>query len=224
MNTRSLGTLPGKWTTLPGSDKTMPLLEEIDSFVNTRRKQAVVFPAAEAVFKALQLTMPADVRVVIIGQDPYHGPGQAMGLAFGVDKSSPIPPSLRNILKEVVEDIGVTNLTNGDLTPWSNQGVLLLNTVLTVEEGHPGSHANIGWEIFTDLIITALSDKFDNIVFILWGKPAQSKSHLIDPSKHLILTAPHPSPLSAYRGFFGCKHFSKANRYLTEHGKPAIIW
>ncbi len=165
-----------------------------------------------------------DVKVVILGQDPYHGVGQAHGLSFSVQDGIVFPPSLKNIFKELVDDIGCDYPTSGNLTKWAEQGVLLLNTVLTVRAGEANSHREKGWEYFTDATIRAISENLENVVFILWGRPAQMKEKLIDTSKHFILKAPHPSPLSSYRGFFGSKPFSKTNEYLLEHGKTPIDW
>lgn len=182
--------------------------------ISKERKIYKIFPPDNEIFKALELCPIYKTKVVILGQDPYHGEGQAHGLAFSVRNNVNIPPSLRNILKEVYEDVG-TILDSGDLSCWANNGVLLLNTVLTVRESKPNSHANIiGWEKYTDDIIRQVSQTQPRCVFLLWGNHAKSKYSLIDNTKHLILTAPHPSPLSAHRGFFGCKHFSKANSYL----------
>jgi len=193
--------------------------------INTEYKSVskTLYPPQKSIFNALNYTALNSVKIVIIGQDPYHNEGQAHGLAFSVPENIKIPPSLRNIFKEIESNVG-TKRTAVDLSDWAQQGVLLLNTVLTVEVGKPGSHANIGWEDFTDHIIKTISKSQEHIVFMLWGAYAQSKMLLIDETKHLILTAPHPSPLSAYRGFFGCKHFSKANTYLKEHNKTPIEW
>jgi uracil-DNA glycosylase len=174
---------------------------------------------------ALKLTPANQVKVVVLGQDPYHGEGQAHGLSFSVQRSIKIPPSLRNIFKELATDIsGFTVPQHGDLTSWAEQGVLLLNTVLTVEEGQAHSHKGKGWEIFTDTLITRLSEQTSDIVFLLWGKPAQQKIKLIDTSKHHVLTSVHPSPLSAHRGFLGCQHFSQTNAILKRLGKSEINW
>jgi uracil-DNA glycosylase len=189
-------------------------MNEIMDKISKERKIYKIFPPDNEIFKALELCPIYKTKVVILGQDPYHGEGQAHGLAFSVRNNVNIPPSLRNILKEVYEDVG-TILDSGDLSCWANNGVLLLNTVLTVRESKPNSHANIiGWEKYTDDIIRQVSQTQPRCVFLLWGNHAKSKYSLIDNTKHLILTAPHPSPLSAHRGFFGCKHFSKANSYL----------
>lgn len=183
-----------------------------------------IYPAQEKVFNAFTLTPFEKVSVVILGQDPYHGPGQAEGLAFSVPTGVPLPPSLQNIFKELASDLGIPLSKNGHLAHWAEQGVLLLNAVLTVEEGRASSHAGRGWEQFTDAVMQKLSDEKEGIVFLLWGKYAQQKSSLINSSKHTILTAAHPSPLSAYNGFFGCKHFSKTNAALKKSGKKEIDW
>lgn len=180
------------------------------------------YPAQKDIFRAFELTPLNDVRVVILGQDPYHGPGQATGLAFSVHSGQKAPPSLRNILKEVWDDVG--GMPWVDLTRWAEQGVFLLNAVLTVEEKRPGSHAKFGWETFTDEVIRTISAHQPHVVFMLWGNYAQKKEALIDTTKHLLLKAPHPSPLSAYQGFFGCKHFSQANAFLEGKGINAVKW
>lgn len=182
-----------------------------------------IFPEAPNIFRAMRLTSFSDTKVVILGQDPYHGPGQAQGLSFSVPKGMKLPPSLVNIYKELEEDLGIKR-EDGDLTSWAEQGVLLLNTTLTVRSGQPMSHGKIGWEIFTDRVIESIGNKKEPVVFILWGAHARGKKRLIHNKEHLILEAPHPSPLSAYRGFFGCKCFSKTNDYLTKRGLAPIDW
>jgi len=184
---------------------------------------AQIYPAPKNIFNAFNLCPLNDVRVVIIGQDPYHEPGQAHGLCFSVLPPTPTPPSLVNIYKEIESDTGRKSVTNGDLTHWARQGVLLLNSTLTVRAHAAASHAGRGWEQFTDAVIRALSTR-ENIVYMLWGSYAQKKAAIVDANKNLILKSAHPSPLSAYRGFFGNKHFSRANEYLTQHGKPEIEW
>ena len=193
-------------------------------FVRHEYASDVIFPPPAKIFAALDACPFDQVKVVIIGQDPYHGPGQANGLAFSVAPGVPAPPSLINIFKEVTDDTGAPMPANGDLTRWAEQGVLLLNSSLTVKAHRPASHAGMGWEVMTDAAIKALSDGRENLVFLLWGAHAGKKSQLIDPGKHLILKAPHPSPLSAHRGFFGCRHFSRANAYLQLHNISPIIW
>lgn len=185
---------------------------------------AKIFPAGNNIFNAFNQTNFGNVKVVILGQDPYHGSGQAMGLSFSVPKGVKPPPSLVNIFKELKSDIGLPIPTNGDLTPWAKQGVLLLNAVLTVRENEPASHAKIGWMHFTDAVIKKLSDEKKGIVFLLWGKFAEQKQILIDETKHFVLKAAHPSPFSADKGFFGCKHFSKTNELLAKQGLQVIDW
>lgn len=184
----------------------------------------VVYPPAEDVFSAFRMTPLSDVKVVILGQDPYHGEGQAHGLAFSVNQGVRIPPSLRNIYKELESEYGRPSPTHGYLTDWATQGVLLLNTSLTVEKANAGSHSKIGWQKITDAAIKIVSDHCPHVVFLLWGSHAQAKKPLIDESKHLILESVHPSPLSAYRGFFGCNHFLRANNFLESKGLPGIKW
>ncbi|MDE6536006.1 MAG: uracil-DNA glycosylase [Muribaculaceae bacterium] len=198
--------------------------ERLADFVRHEYANELIFPPAGKIFAALDACPFDRVKVVIIGQDPYHGPGQANGLAFSVAPGVAIPPSLQNIFKEVSDDMGTPMPANGDLTRWAAQGVLLLNSSLTVKAGKPASHAGMGWEVMTDAAIKALSDGREHLVFLLWGAHAGKKSGLIDPSKHLILKAPHPSPLSAHRGFFGCRHFSRTNAYLKLHNVDPIIW
>ena len=183
-----------------------------------------VFPPPQYMFSAFNHCHFPDVKVVILGQDPYHGKGQANGLCFSVAPHVAVPPSLQNIYKELQCDLGFPIPTSGDLTHWANQGVLLLNATLTVLAGRPGSHQGIGWESFTDTIVETLSREKEHLVFILWGKYAQEKGKMIDTTKHLVLTAPHPSPFSAYAGFFGCRHFSKTNEYLMKHHGVSIRW
>ncbi|MGJ8690102.1 MAG: uracil-DNA glycosylase [Gammaproteobacteria bacterium] len=183
-----------------------------------------IFPAESDIFNALNATDFENVKVVILGQDPYHGPGQAHGLCFSVQSGVAIPPSLRNIYKELALDVGIAPATSGNLQAWAEQGVLLLNAVLTVESALAASHQRKGWERFTDRIVSLLNDRRDNIVFLLWGNYAQKKGAMIDRTRHLVLESVHPSPLSASRGFFGNHHFSKANAYLIEHQKTPIEW
>jgi uracil-DNA glycosylase len=198
-------------------------LQEFLRIEHERRQ--TLYPEVADIFNAFAYMPFEGVRVVILGQDPYHGPGQAHGLAFSVKKGIVPPPSLKNIFKELHEDVGFNIPNNGDLTPWAKQGILLLNTCLTVRAGQAHSHQGQGWEEFTDAVIHILSeDAPAPLVFVLWGSPAQTKRKLINEQKHLILTAPHPSPLSAYRGFLGCKHFSKINAFLQAQGKKAMDW
>ncbi len=196
------------------------LIEKVDNEYNKYK----IYPPREKVFSSLKLASFDDVKVVIIGQDPYHGAGQAHGVSFSVLPGVAIPPSLLNIFKEIVSDIGGYIPDNGCLIPWAKQGVLLLNSVLTVKEGCPNSHKNFGWETFTDAVINSLNKKDKPVIFLLWGANAKEKEKLIDNGKHVILTAPHPSPLSAYNGFFGCKHFSKTNSILIKNGEKPINW
>ena len=197
---------------------------ELDQFLNQEYRQYHVYPAVENIYNALHYTAYNEVKVVILGQDPYHGPNQAHGLSFSVQPDVKIPPSLKNIYKELHEDLGCSIPNHGYLVEWAKQGVLLLNTVLTVREGEANSHRGKGWEIFTDRIIHLLNEREKPIVFILWGKPAQSKIPYIDQNRHAILTSVHPSPLSAKRGFFGSKPFSKTNEYLKKWGLKEIDW
>ena len=183
-----------------------------------------IYPKSKDIFKAFELTSFEDVKVIIVGQDPYHGPNQANGLAFSVNSDTSFPPSLLNIYKEYSSDLSLSLPNDGDLSSWAKQGVLLLNSILTVESGHPGSHKNLGWEKFTNAIIRALSDKKKYLVFILWGAYAQSKKVFIDSSNHHIISSPHPSPLSAHRGFFGSKPFSRCNEYLRANKIDEINW
>ena len=183
-----------------------------------------IYPPAKLIFNAFDHCPFNDVKVVILGQDPYHGAGQANGLCFSVNNGVAFPPSLMNIFKEIQSDMGTPIPQDGDLTRWSDQGVLLLNATLTVRASQAGSHQKRGWEEFTDAAIRELAERRENIVFILWGSYAQKKGAFIDRSRHLVLTSPHPSPLSAYQGFFGNHHFSKANEYLVQHGKKEIVW
>ena len=201
-----------------------PYYKDLFEFVKNEYSTTVVYPPADDIFNAFHLTPLKDVKVVILGQDPYHGDGQAHGLSFSVKPGVEAPPSLVNIYKELNEDLGCYIPNNGYLKKWADQGVLLLNTVLTVRAHQANSHQGKGWEQFTDAAIMALNGQDRPIVFMLWGRPAQSKKALLDNPNHLILEAPHPSPLSAYRGFFGCHHFSQANEFLKEHGLAPIDW
>ena len=201
-----------------------PYYKELYQFVKEEYSSKVIFPPADDIFNALHLTPLSEVKVVILGQDPYHDVGQAHGLCFSVQPNTKIPPSLVNIYKELEDDLGCYIPNNGYLEKWAKQGVLLLNTVLTVRAHQPNSHQGKGWEQFTDAVLKAVNEKQDPVVFLLWGKPAQSKKSMLKNPNNLILEAPHPSPLSAFRGFFGCKHFSKANEFLKEHGCEPIDW
>ena len=213
------------WQDIIDNEKEKPYYKSLKEEIDKRYETSRVFPEKKNIFKAFSLSKIEDLKVVILGQDPYHGFGQAQGLSFSTPANIKNPPSMVNILKEINDDLGKKSICeDGDLTPWATQGVLLLNTILTVEESLPKSHHNLGWEIFTDNIIKYISDNCNDVVFILWGSPAISKSKLIDKKKHHILTSPHPSPLSSYRGFFGSKHFSKTNEILKNLGKKEINW
>lgn len=213
------------WEDIVDLEKQKDYYKKLKEEIDKRYETTTVFPEKQNIFKAFFLTKLDNLKVVILGQDPYHGFGQAQGLAFSTPANIKNPPSMQNILKEIQSDLGKKSICeDGDLTPWAKQGVLLLNTILTVEEAKPKSHHNLGWEVFTDNIIKYISDNCEDTIFILWGSPAISKTKLIDRKKHHILTAPHPSPLSSYRGFFACKHFSKTNDILKSLNKEAIIW
>ncbi len=199
--------------------------ELVELLKNEKESHQIVYPAGQNLFNAFNLTDFDKVKVIILGQDPYHGAGQAHGLSFSVPPRTALPPSLRNIYKEIESDIGVKMPRNyGDLTSWAQQGVLLLNATLTVRANEPNSHAGIGWQKFTDAVVRLLNDKTEHLVFLLWGNFAKQKGEFIDNKKHLVLKAPHPSPFSADKGFFGCKHFSLTNEYLMRNGKTPINW
>lgn len=212
------------WKEALSAEFTHPYMEELKAFLVEEKKKHTIFPHGSNIFNAFNSTPFDAVKAVILGQDPYHGAGQAHGLSFSVQSGVPLPPSLQNIFKELVDDTGSPFPKSGDLSPWAAQGVLLLNTLLTVRSGEPFSHKEKGWERFTDQVIRTLSDRREHIVFILWGAPAGKKAALIDERKHLILKAPHPSPLSSYRGFFGSKPFSRTNAYLERCGITPIDW
>ena len=201
-----------------------PYFYEIKSFLIQEKRQYIVYPPSQLIFNAFNLTPFDKVKVVILGQDPYHNVGQAHGLAFSVPNGIMPPPSLKNIFKELQSDIGMPIPTNGNLESWAREGVLLLNSCLTVRANNPASHQGIGWQRFTDAAINALSEKKEHIVFLLWGNYAIAKEKLIDTRKHLVLKTVHPSPLSANRGFFGCRHFSQTNTYLSSNGISPIKW
>jgi len=198
--------------------------KEIISALRIERKSHTILPPNDLIFNAFNLTTPSNIKVVILGQDPYHGKGQAQGISFSVPNGVKIPPSLRNIFKELQSDLNHSIPTNGNLDSWANQGVLLLNTTLTVREKMAGSHQKLGWELFTNSIIKKISDEKEGIIFLLWGAFAQKKSVIINPKKHHILTTTHPSPFSAYKGFTGCKHFSKTNKILLDNNQKPINW
>jgi uracil-DNA glycosylase len=213
------------WLAVLGDELEQPAMQELRAFLVAEVAAGRRFyPPAEQVFNALALTPFDDVRVVVLGQDPYHGAGQAMGLCFSVPAGVPPPPSLQNIHKELANDLGLAQPSSGDLTPWAERGVLLLNAVLTVSPGKPASHAGKGWEQFTDRAIRELSDRREGIVFLLWGRYAQQKGAVVDTARHHVLTAAHPSPYSAANGFFGCRHFSRANELLVASGVQPIDW
>ena len=215
---------PDTWLDPLGKGFCIDFLNEIESkFLKLKTEDIAIFPPIPLVFRALELVHFNEVKVLILGQDPYHGFGQANGLSFSVNKEVEIPPSLRNIYLELENDLNIPISQHGDLTSWAQQKILLLNSVLTVEQGEPNSHEELGWNKLTNKIISQLSQR-GNMIFVLWGKFAQKKYHLIDKNKNKILSAPHPSPLSAYRGFFGCKHFSEINKILLENGSVEINW
>jgi uracil-DNA glycosylase len=216
--------LPASWRPVLGDQLRQPYFRELAEFLEREREQYAVFPPEPDVFNALKLTPFDEVRVVILGQDPYHDDGQAHGLAFSVRPGVTPPPSLRNIFKELRDDVGCPKPANGNLEPWAKQGVLLLNTVLTVRAHQAHSHRGKGWERFTDAAIEAVGDKDDPVVFVLWGAPAQKKIPLIDTSRHTVLKSPHPSPLSAKSGFFGSRPFSAVNAALEAAGRDPIDW
>lgn len=215
--------LPDEWASALISKLTLPYIQPLEEFVRGERARHTVFPRSADTFRALKLTAPANVRVLVLGQDPYHGIGQANGLCFSVPRGVRVPPSLRNIYKELHADLGVKTPSHGDLSSWAAQGVLLLNTVLTVREGEPGSHKDQGWERFTDSIIRTLSARAEPVVFLLWGNYARRKAPLIAPH-HRVVEGAHPSPLSASRGFYGSRPFSAVNEHLRAVGRPPISW
>lgn len=219
-----MGMIQNDWLEPLKPEFSKPYYKELYQKVQEEYNTRLIFPPAEDIFNAFDFTPLSEVKVVILGQDPYHGDGQAHGLCFSVKPEVDTPPSLVNIYKELQSDVGCYVPNNGYLEKWAKQGVLLLNTVLTVRAHQANSHRGIGWEQFTDAAIRALNEQDRPIVFLLWGKPAQTKKSMLHNSKHLILTAPHPSPLSAHRGFFGCKHFSQTNAFLKEHGLEPIDW
>ena len=212
------------WENIIKLEKQKDYFINLDKFLNHEYGTKKIYPPKANIFKAFELCKYEDLKVVIIGQDPYHQSLQAQGLAFSTPNHIKNPPSMVNILKEIIDDIGDSNCIDGDLTPWANQGVLLINTILTVEDSSPKSHHKKGWETFTNNIIKHINEHFNNIVFILWGAGAIKMGKQVDEKKHHILTSPHPSPLSSYRGFFGCKHFSKTNKILKTIEKKEIVW
>ena len=225
MNTTENIKLSPSWKSILSEEFNKDYMQALKSFLASELKDGkTIYPHGKEIFSALDATDFENVKVVIIGQDPYHGPGQAHGLCFSVKPDVRIPPSLRNIYKEIQNDLGIAPPNHGHLQHWANQGVLLLNNVLTVEKGLAASHKGKGWEQFTDAIIEKLNREHEHLVFILWGSPAQKKGKSIDRNKHLVLASTHPSPLSAHRGFFGNHHFSRANEYLKKNGREEIDW
>ena len=216
--------IESSWKQALQSEFDKPYFAELVRFLHAEKAAGkVVFPPGRQIFRAFELTPLPEVKVVILGQDPYHGYGQAMGLCFSVPEGVPAPPSLKNIFKEIEDDLGVRMSGSPDLEPWARQGVLLLNAILTVRSGEPASHGSIGWQPFTDAVIRCISDRCEGVVFLLWGSFARSKRELIDTSKHFVLEAAHPSPL-ARGAFFGCRHFSQTNALLSAQGKTPINW
>ena len=217
--------LEASWKARVGDYLQLPQMRELSAFLRQRRMEgAHIYPPGPRIFTAFDATPFDQTKVVILGQDPYHGAGQAHGLCFSVLPGVPVPPSLLNIFKEIRSDLGIDPPDHGCLLPWARQGVLLLNAVLTVEDGRAGAHQGKGWEGFTDHVIETLAREREGLVFLLWGSYAQAKGKVIDARRHRVLRAPHPSPLSAHRGFMGCAHFSAANRYLEQQGKAPIDW
>jgi len=217
--------IEASWKAVLKEEFAKPYFQQIALHLKTEKSQGkIIYPPGSLLFNAFNTTPFSNVKVVILGQDPYHGPGQAHGLCFSVANGVPPPPSLVNIFKELQDDIGIPVPRHGNLTHWAQQGVFLLNASLTVRAGEPMSHSKIGWATFTDTVIQKISDGKKNVVFLLWGKFAQEKRVLIDETKHLILRSVHPSPLSAHAGFFGCKHFSKTNEYLTSKRIDPVDW
>ena len=215
----------GDWSTYLDGISEKDYFQNLLGFLSRQTQLSkTIYPPKGSWFKAFEHSSYVNTKVVILGQDPYHGEGQAEGMSFSVPEGIKIPPSLRNIYKELASDLNINTPEHGHLASWAKQGVLLLNSVLTVEKNNPASHANQGWEVFTDTVIKLLSDKKQHLVFLLWGAYAGKKVKLINPEKHLILTAPHPSPFSAHRGFFGCRHFSKTNDYLLSNNQRPIKW
>lgn len=217
-------TIEPSWKEVLGEEFLKPYFHDLVQFVRSEYRQHVCYPPGKAIFEAFNLCPVQSVKVVILGQDPYHGVGQAEGLCFSVAEGVPAPPSLQNIFKEIADDLGTPPPANGSLRRWAEQGVLLLNATLTVRAHQAGSHQGKGWELFTDAVVQHLATAHEGLVFLLWGSSAQRKGVMIDRQRHLVLESPHPSPLSAYRGFFGNHHFSKANAYLVQKGKTPIHW
>ena len=219
------GELHPSWQAVIGEEFDQPYMQSLRAFLQAEKAAGkTIYPPGPLIFNAFNHTPFDQVRVVIIGQDPYHGPDQAMGLSFSVPQGVKVPPSLVNIFKEIRQDLGIEFSGSGDLTPWADQGVLLLNAMLSVEAGKAGSHQKKGWETFTDAVIAKLNSQREGLVFVLWGSYAQKKGAVIDRNKHLVLESPHPSPLSAHRGFFGNRQFSQINEHLTARGETPIDW
>ena len=216
--------LEASWLAVLRDEFDKPYMGELRQFLAAEKKQYTVYPPGRDMFNAFRQTPIDNVKVVILGQDPYHGPNQAHGLCFSVVPDVPPPPSLLNIFRELETDLQLPMPPHGNLTAWAQEGVFLLNTSLSVRAGQAGSHAGKGWEVFTNQVIAEVNARCSNVVFMLWGRPAQGKAKMVDAGKHLILAAPHPSPLSAHRGFLGCRHFLQANAYLESHGKAPIDW
>lgn len=224
MNERTIKLDP-QWLAPLQAEFEKDYMQRLSAFLRAEKADGkIIYPDGDNIFSALNATPLEGVKVVIIGQDPYHGPNQAHGLCFSVPPGVGVPPSLKNIYKELQTDLGCLIPDHGNLQGWAEQGVLLLNSVLTVEQGQAGSHQNRGWERFTDHVVAEINARAQHVVFFLWGAYAQKKGQMIDRERHLVLHAPHPSPLSAHRGFLGCKHFSKANDYLSAHGRTPIDW
>ena len=225
MTNNGIQTLESEWRAALESEFQQDYMQQLRQFLVAEKAQRkVIYPHSKDCFNALNFTPLNQVKVVILGQDPYHGPDQAHGLCFSVKPGVRVPPSLKNIYKELEQDLGVIPVNHGFLESWARQGVLLLNSVLTVEMSKAASHQGKGWERFTDRIIHILNDRHEGLVFMLWGSYAQKKGAFIDTDRHCVLTAPHPSPLSAHRGFLGCRHFSEANNYLQNHGREPVNW
>ncbi|MEO7801098.1 MAG: uracil-DNA glycosylase [Ginsengibacter sp.] len=217
--------IESSWKEVLKEEFSQPYFQQIVGFLKTEKAAGnIIYPQGPLIFNVFDKTPFKDVKVVLLGQDPYHNPGQAHGLSFSVPKGVTMPPSLINIFKEIKTDLGISQPSHGNLERWAEQGVLLLNASLTVRKNEPGSHSKIGWLIFTNAVIQKVSDEKKNVVFILWGRFAQEKQALIDETKHAVLKAAHPSPFSADKGFFGCRHFSQTNAYLTHHGLDPIDW
>ncbi len=224
MNERTIKLHPD-WLAHLQDEFNQSYMQQLSQFLRDEKAQGkIIYPDGDNIFNALNTTPLQAAKVVILGQDPYHGPGQAHGLSFSVPQGQAIPPSLRNIYKEIHSDLGITPAQHGHLIDWAKQGVLLLNSVLTVQQSQAASHQGKGWEQFTDKVISVLNQQRSGLVFMLWGSYAQKKGQVIDRNRHLVLTAPHPSPLSAHRGFLGCRHFSQANAYLQEQQQQTIDW